>query len=482
MNCRKLKSCPIWKGEKNMEKKNVKVIPEGFMWGGAVTSFQTEGAWDLDGKGPSIVDARPVKEGQSDWKTAVDFYHRYKEDIALFKEMGFNAYRTSISWSRIFPDGEGEVNEKGLQFYDDLFDEMIANGIQPVITLYHFDLPLALAEKYNGFASRKVVDLFERYARTVFKRFGHKVKYWLTFNEQNLVLTNPQFWGVKLEGAENEEALRYQVTHNAFIAHAKAVKALHELVPGGKMAGMVTYQVTYPNTCKPEDAIANMKAKELLVDFYFDVFSNGEYPTYVTKDLERKGIMPVFEEGDAELLKEHTVDYLSISYYQSQTVSADKVDGKWLISGLTKNPNLETNEWGWAIDPIGLRVCLKDMYARYRLPIFITENGIGVREELNENNTVEDDYRIEYLSEHIKQMKIAMEEGVDVIGYLTWGSTDLISSGGQFEKRYGFVFVNRGESDLRDLKRYKKKSFSWFKQVIATNGEELENLKTIKVK
>lgn len=457
-----------------MDSKKGNIISEGFLWGGAVTSFQTEGAWDEDAKGPSIVDARPLKEGQSDWKVAVDFYHRYKEDIALFKEMGFNAYRTSISWSRIFPDGEGKVNEKGLQFYDDLFDEMIANGIQPVITLYHFDLPLALAEKYNGFASREVVDLFDLYARTVFKRFGNKVKYWLTFNEQNLVLTNPEFWGVKIENAENEEALRYQVTHHAFIAHAKAVKSLHELVPDGKMAGMVTYMTTYPHTCKPEDALANMKAKELLVDFYFDVFSHGEYPTYVTSDLKGKGIMPVFEEGDAELLKENTVDYLSISYYQSQTVSAEKVEGtKKLIEGVTPNPYLQSNEWGWSIDPIGLRISLKDLYARYRLPIFITENGIGVREELDGGLTVKDVYRIEYLREHIKQMKLAMEEGVEVFGYLTWGSTDLISSGGQFEKRYGFIFVNRGENEMRDLKRYKKKSFNWYKEVIASNGENL---------
>jgi 6-phospho-beta-glucosidase len=465
-----------------MESKNDHVIRDGFFWGGAVTSFQTEGAWNEDGKGPSIVDARPIKAGQSDWKVAVDFYHRYKEDIALFKELGFNAYRTSISWSRIFPDGEGEVNEKGLQFYDDLFDEMLANGIQPIITLYHFDLPLALKEKYNGFASRKVVDLFDRYARTVFKRYGHKVKYWLTFNEQNLVLTNPEFWGVTLNGEENEEALRYQVTHHAFIAHAKAVKSLHELIPGGQMAGMVTYMATYPNTCKPEDALANMKAKELLVDFYFDVFAYGEYPAYVTSDLKRKGIMPVFEDGDLELLKENTVDYLSISYYQSQTVSAGKFDGSRLIEGITPNPHLQANEWGWAIDPIGLRIALKDMYSRYRLPIFITENGIGVREELNEQLTVEDDYRIQYVSEHIQQMKLAMEEGVDVFGYLTWGSTDLISSGGQFEKRYGFIYVNRGEEDLRDLKRYKKKSFDWYKRVIATNGRELGYEENVSVK
>lgn len=451
---------------------NNNVIPKGFLWGGAVTSFQTEGAWNEGGKGPSIVDARPVPEDHSDWKVAVDFYNRYKEDIALFKEMGFNAYRTSISWSRIIPDGEGEINEEGLKFYDDLFDEMLANGIQPIITLYHFDLPLVLAEKYNGFASRKVVDLFERYARVVFERYADKVKYWLTFNEQNLVLTNPQFWGATLS-EENQEAFRYQVTHNAFIAHAKAVKALHELVPGGKMAGMVTYLTTYAASSKPEDTIANMKAKELLNDFYFDVFAHGEYPTYVTSNLERKGIMPVFEEGDAELLKENRVDYLSISYYQSQTVKHIPGNEGALISGVAPNPILETNEWGWAIDPMGLRVALKDMYARYRLPIFITENGIGAREELDKNNTVDDQYRIDYLRGHIQQMKLAMEEGVDVFGYLMWGSTDILSSKGEMKKRYGFVFVNRDERDLRDLKRYKKKSFDWFKEVTASNGAVL---------
>ncbi|WP_051348777.1 glycoside hydrolase family 1 protein [Peribacillus kribbensis] len=453
--------------------KKANIIPDNFLWGGAVTSFQTEGANKEGGKGPSIVDARPIPQGFSDWNTAVDFYHRYKEDIALFKEMGFNAYRTSISWTRIYPDGEGEVNEEGLQFYDDVFDEMISNGIQPVITLYHFDLPLALAKKYNGFASRKVVELFDRYVRTVFDRYKNKVKYWLTFNEQNLVLTHTDLWGVDLSAAENEEALRYQVTHNAFIAHAKAVKALHEIIPGGQMAGMVTYMTTYPVSSKPEDAIANVKAKELLNDFYLDMFTHGEYPSYVTSRLEKKGIMPVFEKGDAELLKENTVDYLSISYYQSKTVKHTEDDIS-VIPGVIPNPMLDSNEWGWAIDPIGLRVALKDMYARYKLPIFITENGIGVREELDENNTVEDDYRIEYLKEHIKQMKIAMEEGVDIFGYLTWGSTDLLSSQGEMKKRYGFVFVNRDETDLRDMKRYKKKSFEWYKQVISSNGEELD--------
>nr|WP_263323286.1 glycoside hydrolase family 1 protein [Neobacillus sp. Marseille-Q6967] len=451
-----------------MTKKNI--IPEGFLWGGAVTSFQTEGAWNEGGKGPSIVDARPVKEDHSDWNVAVDYYNRYKEDNSLFQELGFNAYRTSISWSRIFPSGEGEPNEEGLQFYDKVFDDLLSKGIQPVITLYHFDAPLALAEKYNGFASRKVVDLFEKYCRTVFTRYKDKVKYWLTFNEQNLFLAQPQLLGVTLRD-EKDEALRYQAVHNSFIAHAKAVKALHEIIPDGKMAGMITYMTTYPISCKPEDVIAGVKANELWNNFCLDVFSKGEYPSYVSSYLAQKGITPIFEEGDAELLKENTVDYLSISYYQSKV--AKHTEEEVIIPELLPNPHLEANEWGWAIDPIGLRVALKDMYARYQLPIFITENGIGVREELDENNTVDDDYRIEYLREHIKQMKLAMEEGVEIFGYLTWGATDILSSQGEMKKRYGFIFVNRDERDLRDLKRYKKKSFHWFKRVIASNGVEL---------
>ncbi|OOM80756.1 glycoside hydrolase family 1 protein [Clostridium sp. BL-8] len=456
-----------------MKEEKAKIIPRGFLWGSAVTSFQSEGASKEGGKGISIVDKREIKEGFSNWEIAVDFYHRYKEDIALFKELGINSYRTSISWTRIIPDGEGEVNEEGLKFYHDLFDELIANGIEPVITLYHFDLPQALAEKYNGFASRKVVDLFERYVKVVFESFKDKVKYWITFNEQNLVLVRPQLWGVTITNAVDREALSYQVCHNVFIAHAKASKLLHEIIPDGKMGGMVTYMTTYPATCKPEDALANLKFKEFFNDLYFDVFTYGEYPSYVTSDWERKNIKPVFEDGDAELLKENTVDYLSFSYYQSAIVENYGEEDNDIMKDVSPNPLLKKNEWGWAVDPIGFRIALKDIYAKYKMPIFVTENGIGVKEELNENNTVEDDYRIEYLKAHIEQMKLAMEEGVDVIGYLTWGCTDILSSQGEMKKRYGFIFVNRDETDMRDLKRYKKKSFDWFKNVISTNGEIL---------
>ncbi|PJI07184.1 MULTISPECIES: glycoside hydrolase family 1 protein [Clostridium] len=456
-----------------MVNRKLNVIPENFLWGGAVTSFQTEGAWNEGGKGPSIVDAREIKDDFSDWKVAVDFYHRYKEDIALFKEMGFNAYRTSISWARIFPDGEGEVNEEGLKFYDDVFDELLRNGIQPVITLYHFDVPLALAQKYNGFASRKVVDLFEKYARTVFKHFKDKVKYWITFNEENLMFNMPEHWGVKLSGDETDEALRYQMCHNVFVAQAKAKKTLKEIIPDAKMGGMAAYTTLYPASCNPKDNLALIKAKEFFIDFYFDIFAKGEYPSYITSYLKEKNIKLQMEDGDLELIKENTVDYLTFSYYQSQIVKDVNENDELNLKGIMPNPNLKKNEWGWSIDPIGLRVALKDVYSRYELPIFISENGIGVREELNEKNTVDDDYRIDYLREHIRQMEIAMSEGVEVIGYLTWGSTDLLSSGGEMKKRYGFIYVNRGEKDLRDLKRYKKKSFYWYKKVIDSNGREL---------
>lgn len=455
-----------------MANEKMNIIPENFLWGGAVTSFQTEGAWNEGGKGPSIVDAREIKENFSDWKVAVDFYHKYKEDIALFKEMGFNAYRTSISWARIFPDGEGEVNEEGLKFYDDMFNELLINGIQPVITLYHFDLPLALAEKYNGFASRKVVDLFEKYSRTVFKRFKAKVKYWITFNEENLMFRSPERWGIKLPEGENGEALKYQLYHNVFVAHAKAKKALKEIIPDAKMGGMVSYPVLYSASCSPKDNLARVRAKEFIIDFYLDILAKGEYPSYITSYLKEKNINLEMEDGDLEFIKENTVDYLSFSYYRSEIVK--KFDKNDSIPLRCPTPNLEKTEWDWAIDPIGLRIALKDVYARYKMPILISENGIGASEELNDKNTVDDDYRIDYLREHIKQMKIAMSEGIEVMGYLTWGSTDILSSVGEMKKRYGFIYVNRDETDLRDLKRFKKKSFYWFKKVIASNGRELD--------
>lgn len=440
------------------------------MWGGAVTSFQTEGSWDRDGKGASIVDARILPEEYAGFNNAIDFYNKFKEDISLFKEMGFTAYRTSISWSRIFPDGEGEINAKGLEFYDSLFDELIENNIEPIITLYHFDMPLTLAEKYNGFASRKVVDLFVKYAKTVFDHFKNKVKHWITFNEQNIILKKPHYWGVLTDNIS--EKTRYQVCHNVFVAHAKATKILREINPTAKMAGMVCYFTTYPYSSKPKDVLENNKARDWLNNFYLDIFVYGKYPSYVLSYLNSMGIMPSFEPGDKKILQENTVDYLSISYYSSQLVkSTSEYSNSSEDSVLINDSSLPSTEWKAPIDPIGLRIALKDIYFGYKIPIFITENGIGVNENLNKNQTVEDVYRINFLRDHIQQMKLAMEEGVEVIGYLTWGSTDILSSQGQMSKRYGFIYIDREEKTLKSLKRYKKKSFDWFKNVIKTNGD-----------
>lgn len=451
------------------------ILKDNFMWGGAVTSFQAEGAWDLDGKGKSIVDARPVRKGTSNWEVAIDFYHRYKEDIALFKELGINSYRLSISWSRIYPDGEGELNQAGIDFYNKVIDELIANGIEPIITIYHFDLPLALKEKYNGFASRKVVDLYERYSRTLFENFGDRVKHWIAFNEINTARMRLVHYGAVRPEHISEDEFSSIIIHNVVMAHVKATKLLHELVDGGKMSGMVTYITVYPDTSSPEDNLAALKVKEKLNDMYFNIFSRGEYPSYYLAELMKKGIELPAEEGDLQEMKENTVDYLSISYYRSETVSATK-EGKETLLGidnLVNNRYLVASEWGWAIDSLGFRIALKEIYEKFNMPIFVVENGIGVREELNENNTIEDNYRIEYLKSHIEQMKEAVKEGVDVIGYLVWGPIDIISSAGEMSKRYGFIFVNRGEEDLRDLKRYKKKSFNWFNKVIKSNGELL---------
>lgn len=448
---------------------------QGFKWGGAVTSFQSEGAWNEGGKGLSIVDDRKIEPGKSDWKVAIDFYHRYKDDIKLFKELGFNSYRISVSWSRIIPDGEGEINQEGIDYYNHVIDELIRNNIEPIITIYHFDLPLNLAKKYNGFASREVVDCYEKYARVLFENFGDRVKHWISFNEINTARMRFVHYGTVLPDNMDENQFRCNLVHNVIMAHTKATQALHEIVPDAKMSGMLTYIQIYPETCNPKDVLEAQKVKEIMNDMYFDIFTYGEYPSYYLALLKKQNVCIPYEPGDKELLKKNCVDYLSISYYRSETVSSTH-GGKPNLLGfkqLVDNPYLLSTEWGWSLDETGLRIALNDIYARYKKPIFIVENGIGVREELNSQKTVDDDYRIHYLKKHIEQMKLAVEDGVEVIGYLVWGPIDILSSQGEMSKRYGFIYVNRDEEDMKDLKRYKKKSFSWFKKVIETNGEVL---------
>lgn len=457
-----------------------KQLPKGFFWGGSVSSFQTEGAWDEGGKGVSIYDITPTPEGHADWKVAIDAYHRYDEDIELMRQMNFNFYRFSICWSRIIPNGDDEVNEEGVKFYSDLIDKLLAAGIEPMITLVHFDMPAHLVKKYNGFASRTVVDLFARYAKVCYERFGDRVKHWMTFNEQNL---HSVFIRVSnaydVPEGKSEAAHLYQVAHNVMIAHCKATKLLHEMVPDAKMGGMTTVTNYYPATMTPENNLFCQQAYNYHSQWVVEVQATGKYPAYWTTYLKNRGWYPEMEEGDEELMLESTVDYLCFSYYRSNTLTEGTFDyerpfNDCIEDHIIQNPHLDATEWGWEKDAVGLRWILCDMYQRYRMPVFILENGMGAREELDENGEVNDDYRIEYHRNHIEAMKQAMfEDGVDCLGYIVWGPIDIPSSSCEVAKRYGFVFVNRTDSDLRDLRRVPKKSFAWAAKAFGSNGEDL---------
>ncbi|MGK0550996.1 6-phospho-beta-glucosidase [Enterococcus faecalis] len=470
-----------------------------FLWGGATAANQCEGGYKEAGRGLANVDLAPVgpdrfpvitgekkmftfdEEHFYPAKEAIDMYHRYNEDIALFGEMGFKTYRLSIAWSRIFPLGdEAEPNEDGLKFYEDLFKECRKYGIEPLVTITHFDCPMHLVEKYGAWRSRKLVDFYENLCQVIFNRYKGLVKYWLTFNEINMILHAP-FMGAGLyfEAGEDKEQIKYQAAHHELLASAIATKIAHEVDPENKVGCMLAAGSNYAYTCKPEDVWAARKADRENY-FFIDVQSRGEYPEYALKELERKGIKLPIEAGDLELLKEHTVDFVSFSYYSSRVQSADpavneKTAGNIFAS--VKNPYLEASEWGWQIDPLGLRITMNDLYDRYQKPLFIVENGLGAVDTPDENGYVADDYRIEYLAAHIQAMKDAVEQdGVDLLGYTAWGCIDLVSAGtGEMKKRYGFIYVDRDNEGNGTLNRSKKKSFDWYKKVIATNGEDLSN-------
>jgi len=470
-----------------------------FLWGGATAANQCEGGYNEDGRGLANVDLAPVgpdrfpvitgeqkmfafdDEHFYPAKEAIDMYHRYKEDIALFGEMGFKTYRLSIAWSRIFPLGdEEEPNEEGLKFYEDLFKECHKYGIEPLVTITHFDCPMHLVEKYGAWRSRKLIDFYENLCTVIFNRYKGLVKYWLTFNEINMILHAP-FMGAGLyfEEGENKEQIKYQAAHHELVASAIATKIAHEVDPENQVGCMLAAGTNYAYTCKPEDVWAARKADRENY-FFIDVQSRGEYPAYALKELAREGIELPIEEGDLALLKEHTVDFISFSYYSSRVQSTDPAINEQTAGNIfasVKNPYLEASEWGWQIDPLGLRVTMNDLYDRYQKPLFIVENGLGAVDEPDENGYVADDYRIQYLAEHIQAMKDAVEQdGVDLLGYTTWGCIDLVSAGtGEMKKRYGFIYVDRDNEGNGTLKRSKKKSFDWYKQVIATNGEDLTN-------
>ena len=473
-------------------------FPADFLWGGATAANQYEGAYNVDGKGLSVQDVTPkggmpAKAGDlnpliTDEPTAdnlklegIDFYHRYKEDIALFAEMGFKVYRTSIAWSRIFPNGdETEPNEAGLKFYDDLFDELAKYGIEPLVTLSHYETPLYLARKYNGWANRDLIGFYERYVRTVFTRYKDKVNYWLTFNEINSVLHAPfMSGGIATPVEELSKQDLYQAVHHELVASALATKIGHEINSDFKIGCMVLAMPAYPMTPKPEDVLA---AREFENQNYLfsDIHARGKYPAYMNRFFKENDIEIQFAPGDKELMAEHTVDFISFSYYMSVVAAHDPESyssGKGNVLGGLQNPYLTASEWGWQIDPIGLRLVLNAFYDRYQLPLFIVENGLGAKDVLIDGPngpTVEDDYRIDYLQQHLQQVGEAIEDGVELWGYTTWGCIDLVSaSTAQMSKRYGFIYVDRNDDGTGTLARYKKKSFEWYKEVIATNGEKL---------
>lgn len=465
-------------------------FPEGFLWGGAVAANQCEGAYDEDGKGLSIQDVMP--KGMNGPATAaptkdnmklvgIDFYHQYKEDVKLFAQMGFKVFRTSIAWSRIFPNGDDETpNEKGLQFYDDLFDECLKYGIEPLVTISHYETPLHLSLRYDGWSSREMIGFYERYVRTIFARYKDKVKYWLTFNEINSVLHQPfMSGGIYTDKNRLSRQDLYQAVHHELVASALAVKIAHEMMPEAKVGCMILSMPVYPLTPAPEDVIASMKADHMN-DFFGDVHVKGAYPGYMKRYFRENGIRLKMEDGDEEILK-NTVDFVSFSYYMSICETADPTveKGPGNIMGGVPNPYLKTSEWGWQIDPQGLRYVLNKFYDRYQKPLFIVENGLGAADQLvageDGEPTVMDDYRIEYLNDHLVQVREAVEDGVEVMGYTTWGCIDLVSaSTAELKKRYGFIYVDRNDDGTGTLKRYKKKSFEWYRKVIESNGECLK--------
>ncbi|WP_044295201.1 glycoside hydrolase family 1 protein [Robinsoniella peoriensis] len=465
-------------------------FPKNFLWGGAVAANQCEGAYKEDGKGLSIQDVLPrgirgdrtaVPTEDNKKLIGIDFYHRYQEDIRLFAEMGFQVFRTSIAWSRIFPNGdEEEPNEKGLQFYDHLFDECHKYGMEPLVTISHYETPLYLAEHYNGWADRKLIQFYERYVRTLFERFGSKVKYWLTFNEINSVLHAPfMSGGIHTPAEKLTEQELYQAAHHELVASALATKIAHEIMPEAKIGCMILSMPMYPLTPSPDDMIQLME-EEHKNYFFGDVHVRGTYPGYMKRYFREQNIQIHFEPEDEEILK-HTVDFVSFSYYMSVCATADKEKqkkGNGNLLGGVPNPTLEASQWGWQIDPKGLRYVLNMFYDRYQKPLFVVENGLGAVDLLIEdehgNKTVEDDYRIQYLHDHLVQLREAIEDGVEVLGYTTWGCIDLVSaSTAELKKRYGFIYVDRNDDGSGTLDRYKKKSFHWYKKVIQSNGRIL---------
>lgn len=479
-------------------------FPDGFLWGGATASTQIEGAYLEGGKGVSTLDYVKFQHkyertddiasmdvtyeqyqsylGQEEninfpKRRGIDFYHHYKEDIKLFAEMGFKVFRMSISWPRIFPTGlEDEPNEEGLQFYDDVFDELHKYGIEPLVTMIHYEIPMTLAVEYNGWENRKLIALFVKYAKTIVDRYQHKVKYWITFNEINMMIASAYTGGgLFIERSDQQDLqVKFQAVHHQFVASGLTMQYIHKTSPDAKVGCMIARLETYPETCHPEDVLSALKEDQLNL-FFTDVMIRGHYPNYIKRYFEENDIHLQIEDDDYTIIENNTADFVSFSYYMTYVASGDpaKYQKPGSFIRPLKNPYVGISEWGWPIDPIGFRITLNKIYDRYQIPIFVVENGLGAYDTL-ENGKVHDSYRIEYLSKHIQAMGEAILDGVDILGYTTWGCIDLVSAGtSEMSKRYGFIYVDYDDEGNGSGKRYRKDSFYWYQKVIATNADDL---------
>lgn len=469
--------------------KTLKPFPEHFLWGASTSAYQVEGAALEDGKGPSCQDVKDISAGTADLSVSVNHYHHYKEDIALMAEMGFKSYRFSISWSRVLPKGVGEVNPKGIAFYNDLINECLKYDIEPIVTMFHFDMPAAL-DKRGSWSTHESVDWFAEYARVLFENFGDRVKYWLTINEQNmLTLVGPVIGTLHIpEGTTNVTKEVYQQNHHQLVAQAKAMQICHEMLPEAKIGPAPNISLVYAASSKPEDVLASQNFNAIRNWLYLDAAVYGVYNNLVWAYLEEQDATPVVTEEDLAIMKAAKPDFIGFNYYNTATVAAS--DGTESLNpsadqqtargeaGFYRgvdNPNLPKTEFGWEIDPIGFRATVREMYSRYRLPLLVTENGLGAYDTLTEDGKVHDQYRINYLRAHIEQIQLAITDGVDMLGYNPWSAIDLISTHEGIRKRYGFIYVDCTDEEIGTLKRYRKDSFFWYKKVIATNGQYLSD-------
>lgn len=457
------------------------MLKENFLWGASTSAYQVEGAFDTDGKGLSVQDTKKVFEGTPDFKVCSDHYNRYKEDVALFSELGLKAYRFSIAWTRIFPQGKGEVNQKGVDFYNNLINEILKYGMEPIITMYHFDLPDAL-DKQGGWFNKDTSDAFVEFAKVLFESYGDRVKYWLTINEQNMMILHGDAIGTT---GSADKTLLYQMNHYMLVAQAKVMKMCHDMLPNAKIGPAPNIALTYAASSSPEDNLAAQYVNAIRNWIYLDLAVWGKYNVVALDYIKDNGYVLDIEEGDMEILAAGKPDFIAFNYYNTLTVSAYKEvapddESDALLSlgeegyyTATSNEHLPFTEFGWQVDPLGFRLTMQEIYTRYNLPLIVTENGLGAFDKVEDDGSIQDTYRIDYLRDHIQEMKLAVKAGVDVFGYCPWSAIDLISTHQGFEKRYGFIYVNRDNDDLKDLKRMKKQSFFWYNKVINSNGEDL---------